>query len=212
MFGRRRLAVSFPRKKFNPGRMEQPAALATADPLQARRDARQRAWRVALPMLGGARVCPPILGIALFVHRANRAGVLGLANDMLSALEQRVAQQVVSFLDPVAQATRLAAEAAAGEQSDAVDSPGQERMALAILREVPQVALFSLGDPHGNYLQVRRGAEGLDSKRIRNAPPPRQVRWIRRGADGSTLREEEDPADSFDPRTRPWYRDALATR
>lgn len=183
--------------------------VALSDPLRARQEARRRLLRILLPLFGVLAVIAAIIGIALYLERANRHGALSLADDTLAALQARVDQQVEAFLAPIAQATRLTAQLAGEGRLDAADAPAMERLAMAILRDTPQVALFSIGDPGGNYTQVRRGPNGMDVKRIRNTPLPRQVVWVRRDPDG-LLSEEEDPADTFDPRTRPWYQQAVA--
>lgn len=179
-----------------------------ADPLRARQEARGRLLRILPPLLGVLAVIAGIVGIAFYLDRANRRGALALAEDTLGTLQARVEQEVAGFLAPVARATRLAAQIAAENRLDAAEAPQLERLAMAMLRDTPQIALFSLGDEGGNYTQIRRGRNGMEVKRIRNTPPPRRVVWLRRDADG-IWGEEEDPADLFDPRTRPWYRLAL---
>ncbi len=180
-----------------------------SDPLRARQEARRRLLRIVPPLLGVLAVVAGIIGIAVFLERANRQGALALADDTLSTLQARVDQQVEAFLAPIAQATRLTAQLAGEGRLDVADAPAMERLAMAILRDTPQVALFSIGDPGGNYTQVRRGPNGMEVKRIRNSPLPRRVVWVRRDPDG-LLTEEEDPTDSFDPRSRPWFQRAVA--
>jgi len=181
---------------------------ALSDPLGARQEARRRLLRIVPPLLGVVAVIGAIIGIAIYLERANRDGALALADDTLSTLQARVDQQVGAFLAPIAGATRLSAQLAGESRLDAADAPAVERLAMAMLRDTPQVALFSIGDPGGNYTQVRRGPNGMEVKRIRNTPPPRRVVWLRRDPDG-VLTEEVDPADSFDPRTRPWFQQAV---
>src|SRR4030095_886421 len=72
--------------------------------------------------------------------------------------------------------------------------------------------ILSFADEDGNYVMVRRGAEGgTDVKVIDNAPRPRRVTWIHRTAAGAEIGREEDPKDTFDPRTRPWFVGAAAS-
>ena len=53
---------------------------------------------------------------------------------------------------------------------------------------------------------VQRSPEGtLDTKLIAHDDGRRQVTWYRRDDAGQVVAVEEDPADTFDPRTRPWY-------
>ena len=75
-----------------------------------------------------------------------------------------------------------------------------------MLHVQPQVSLAGAGDAEGNYLFVRRLAEGgTETKTIIAAPGARRVTFVRRDASGAVTGTAEDPADTFDPRTRPWY-------
>ena len=54
-------------------------------------------------------------------------------------------------------------------------------------------------------------ARGIEVKRVENTPGSRRVFWVHRDAAGAEIGREEDAADTFDPRTRPWYAGALAS-
>src|SRR4051812_45753730 len=56
---------------------------------------------------------------------------------------------------------------------------------------------------------VRGRDGGIEGKLAENAPGPRRVTWIHRNDANDETGREEDPADTYDPRTRPWYEDAL---
>jgi hypothetical protein len=82
----------------------------------------------------------------------------------------------------------------------------------SLLAQIPQIAILSFADEDGNYVMVRRGeAGGVDFKVIENAPGRRRVSWIHRDAAGAETGREEDPSDTYDPRTRPWYAGAAKT-
>ncbi len=79
----------------------------SANPLEERRR-RQRAWlRVGIPVASVVVMIATILVIAVYSERTNRQGVLALSDDLLSALDSRIALQVSAYLDPAARAVRI---------------------------------------------------------------------------------------------------------
>src|SRR5258706_12197988 len=92
-----------------------------------------------------------------------------------------------------------------GVAGDAL-APLVQAYGIGVLREIPQIAIVSLADADGNYLMVRRGADGgVAIKTIRTLPGPRRVTVIERNAAGREIGRTDDPTDTFDPRTRGWY-------
>lgn len=183
----------------------------SVDPLDKRRR-RGRAWlRLGIPVGGLALMLGVIIGIALYSERANRAGALALSEDLLSALDDRIALAVSSYLDPATRAVAIARDVVK-EGSITARLPVIETFGISLLRQIPQIAILSFADEEGNYVMVRRAAAGgTDTKIVQNAPGPRRVIWIHRDAAGIEMSREEDPEDQFDPRTRPWYIGAAAS-
>ena len=183
----------------------------SVDPLDERRR-RGRAWlRLGIPIGGVALMVGVILAIALYSERANRAEALALSEDLLSALDDRIAMAVSSYLDPATRAVAIARDVVK-EGSITARLPVIETFGASLLRQIPQIAILSFADEEGNYVMVRRvAAGGTDTKVVQNAPGPRRVIWIHRDAAGIEMGREEDPDDQFDPRTRPWYIGAAAS-
>lgn len=182
----------------------------SADPLDQRRRRRRAFARIGVPILGLILVIAAILGIAVYGYQANRAGALALSDDVLTALDGRVKQQVSAFLDPCARALSLLRDLS---QDGALSTrrAAAEALAASALRAVPQIANVSLADQDGNYLLIRRGDNGgTEIKQIVNTPT-RVVTWIHRAADGHEIGRTEDPKDTYDPRSRPWYQGAMPT-
>jgi adenylate cyclase len=184
----------------------------TSDPLAARANRWRTVRRIGVPVVGVVLMIAVIIVIALQANRANRRGALALSDDVLVSLDARIAQQVTTYFGIPTRALAI------GETLAGRELPGEPRRALVekfsmgTLQQIPQVADFIFADLDGNFMMVRRNENGgLDTKLIRNSPGPRQVFWIRRDSDGAEVGHEEDPADTFDPRTRPWYSGALAT-
>jgi hypothetical protein len=53
---------------------------------------------------------------------------------------------------------------------------------------------------------------GTRTKVIRNGPLGREVELTWRGPDYAIVKNERDPADTYDPRARGWYRSAVERR
>lgn len=170
----------------------------------------RQVWlRVGVPIGGVALVIAAILAIALYTERANQSGVLLLSDSLLTSLEQRISQQVSSYLQPATRAERLAGDMAA-QKRIADPKVALEAFAASALRLTPQIDALYIGDGVGNFLMVQRGPNGgTNTKVVQNAPGPRLVEWTYRNADGRVVRTEQDPSDNFDPRTREWFQGAL---
>ena len=180
------------------------------DAVAVRRRRRHALFRLGIPILGVALVIAAIFVIALFNYTANRRGVLDLSNDLLDTLDAQIAQRVAAFLDPSERTLRLM-------RSVAADVPmterraSDERYAIGVLKELPQIAGVYVGDSAGNFMMVRRQDDGVRTKQVINQPGNRHVLLIDRNAAGDEIARREDPADKFDPRTRPWFKGALET-
>ena len=152
---------------------------------------------IAVMVIGGV--------IAAYVYDANRRGVVSLSNDLLDAIDQRIAVQMSAYLAPAEQFLE-SARAISGERGVFDGGLSVEPFVLATLGNFPQIAGFSYADPDGNFLYVTHNEKGgLDSKLIDRRSGSPRVTWTRRNAEGAVVETVQDPADSFDPRTRPWY-------
>lgn len=181
------------------------------DPLAARRRRRHALFRLGIPILGVAFVIAAIIMIALYSHTANRRGALALSDDLLDMLDAQIAQRVASFLDPSERTLRIMSSVAA--DVPVTERRGSdERLAISVLKQLPQIAAVYVGDSVGNFLMVRRQAEGVETKQIINQPGNRKVFLIDRNGAGDEVSRREDPTDAYDPRTRPWFKGALETQ
>ena len=97
------------------------------------------------------------------------------------------------------------------------DKPEQlERYFFGQLRLRPLLAGLYVGNPAGEFFYVMRSNErvegGTRTKVIRNGPRGREVELTWRGPDYAIVKSEQDPADTYDPRARGWYRSAVERR
>ena len=91
-----------------------------------------------------------------------------------------------------------------------------ERYFFGQLRLRPLLAGLYVGNPAGEFFYVMRSNEmvegGTRTKVIRNGTLGREVELTWRGPDYAIVKSERDPADTYDPRARAWYRSAVERR
>jgi hypothetical protein len=91
-----------------------------------------------------------------------------------------------------------------------------ERYFFWQLRLRPLLAGLYVGNSAGEFLYVMRSNEkvegGTRTKVIRNGPRGREVELTWRRPDYAIVKSEQDPADTYDPRERGWYRSAVERR
>ena len=180
------------------------------DPREERRRVRRLWLRLGLPAAAVLLIVASIIAITYYAYVSNRRDALGLSQDVLSALDERVVTQVQSYLTPAVRVLKLMREIIDRPPFDAAGRGRAERFAAEVLRNVPQLATVIFGDANGNFLMLRRTAEGaIDSKVIENNRDGRRVFWVRRDLQDATTKVEDDPEDTYDPRTRPWFQGAL---
>lgn len=179
------------------------------DAVAVRRRRRRALLRIGVPILGIVLVIAAIIGIALYSHEANRRGVLALSDDLLNNLDAQISQRVAAFLDPCERVLRILRDVAT-KTPPTERRATTERFAGSVLAELPQMAAFYAGDSQGNFMMARRSDNfGISIKQIYNDDSGRNVLLIERNAAGIEISRREDPTDTFDPRTRPWYQGAL---
>ena len=91
-----------------------------------------------------------------------------------------------------------------------------ERFFSEQLRARPLLDGLYVGNRAGEFFYVMRSNEkindGTRTKVIRNGPHGREVELTWRGPDYAIVKSEHDPADTYDPRARAWYRSAVERR
>jgi adenylate cyclase len=184
------------------------------DPLAERKRRRSTLLRIGLPIAGVSLIIGFLLGIAVYADSANRAGVLGLSDTLLRNLQDRIALQTSSYLEPAARATLLA-HSMLGRGAATERAEEAYVFAASVLDQTPQIANVEFADAAGNFLLVRRAAAGpagaTETKRIAVSQGGRSVEWITRDKAGQVTDRHQDPKDDYDARTRSWYTGARAT-
>jgi len=178
------------------------------DPLAEQTRRRRTLLRIALPLGGVGLIVGFLLGIAVYADSANRAGVLGLSETLLTSLRDRIASQVAAYLEPASHAILLA-QSVIGP-GGATDRAEEARvLATSVLHETPQIANVLFGDTAGNFMLVRRAPDavkgGTETKHIAVTEGHRIVEWVTRDRAGTVVERHEDPKDDYDARTRGWF-------
>ncbi len=171
---------------------------------------RRRAWlRIGMPVTLVALVVMALSGIAWFSFSANRRDAIALADEALRAQEIRIAREVDAYLGPAPRALELLRGVLSDGQFLGPPQGAAEAMGWQILFDNPQLALISYASPDGSYMMLRREASGaIDTKTMERRDGGLTTTWTRRDARGVTVAIESDPDDSYDPRSRIWYRGA----
>ncbi len=183
------------------------------DPTVARERLRRRWIRIGVPIAGVVLIIAAILGIAWYAYVVNRHDALQLADEVIKSQQQRIAREVDAYLGPAPRAVELLRGVLSDGKFLGQAQGGAEAIGWQILYDNPQLALISYANPSGSFMMVKREPGGsIDTKVIDREEGTRKVTWTRRDRVGKTVLVEEDPTDTYDPRTRVWYASAVAAR
>ena len=177
---------------------------------------RQFLARVGVPLLGVVLVILSILGVTLYTYQANRQAALDLTHDVLNTLQARIAHEVDNYLAPATRAALIARDMVA-RNAIPDGRAAMEAYASSMLRQVPNLSGFFIGNSDGDFMMVRRDQRGgTDTKLIWHDGPAagggRHVASVHLDDAGNPIDHALMPGDDFDPRTRDWYKGALLTK
>ena len=179
---------------------------------EVRRLRARRFMRVAVPIVTLVILLVSIAGIGAYLYQTNRADARVLTDDLLKELERRIVAEVIAYLRPASEMVRLAEQALGNESIFGGYERLVEPLSAHMLESNSQLATISFADPEGNFLMVTKAPDGsVHTKFVDRRGPGVETTWVRRDADGNVVAREQDPADTFDPRSRPWYQGAADT-
>src|SRR5262252_5036736 len=108
---------------------------------------RLRRWLLTAAPLAVVAIVMAIGGlVALYIHDNNRRGATALSNNLIDAVDQRIALQFGAYLAPAEQLVD-SARAIAGELGAAEGGAAVEPLVLQTLAKHPELAGFSYADP-----------------------------------------------------------------
>ena len=174
-------------------------------------DWRTRTWRptlrVTMAVAIAAMVAFTALALVALTWDGARRGSLLVGEALLDQVAQTAQERVDRYL---AEPTHVNTLTAWQLHTGALDPAHLEDWFLTHIGLHPSFTMMGFAEPDGSFLMVRRNADGtLWTKRI-TMEGGREVTWTERDARRRVVAERLDPADTYDPRTRPWYAGALA--
>ncbi|MGL4608143.1 MAG: sensor domain-containing diguanylate cyclase [Trueperaceae bacterium] len=156
-----------------------------------------------------------LLGVQLFtlvaVLISNRMSTEKVLRDhthtVMNHLATVAADNAKQFLSPAGRTAQLSVVLLAEKVVGTEDTTELETYFMSQLRENAEFSGVYLGQPDGSFLFVTRKDAGL---MIKNIKANNNVTYRYYDKAGQFIREENHPEDSYDPRERPWYEQAVA--
>ncbi|MCB1178853.1 MAG: hypothetical protein KDK36_14805, partial [Leptospiraceae bacterium] len=136
----------------------------------------------------------------------NKSAILGLSEEIIDQINQRVFQNARNYLMTAVDMTELSSRITGEGVEELHNNPRLDSLMIAILKLHPQLKNFEIGNENGDFLMQRREPDGtISTKSINRHNGKTTVKWKYRDKEGNIIREVVDPNDDYDPRSRPWY-------
>ena len=81
-------------------------------------------------------------------------------NDVLAAIERRIAKELETFLIPVEDTVNLITDVLQNTTFDIRNRDMLEPLAFRVLTNLSQISNFNVADPDGNFLMVKEMPDG----------------------------------------------------
>jgi diguanylate cyclase (GGDEF)-like protein len=125
---------------------------------------------------------------------------------LLEAAASESTERIRTHIEPVEAIVALAATLS----SNPGIAPSEFRSTFtAAIARTPQLSGVFIGTPDGSFFDVRETEAGIRVKTITVDSVDRTTTLEYLDADGEVANEQVDLVDAYDPRTRPWYLEAL---
>lgn len=181
--------------------------------------------RVGLSTMLGLGIIVFTVLVAGYMYHQHTVITRSVGREMIEQSSKAVVKGVADEFIPIAQAVQ--ATAALGHVSpERMREKAFQRYLFQIIENNPRITSFYTGiENDGSFVQALRLAEGLIAFGPSNQPPPQGARFMRRFVDGSTaagqdtyeyfsdwdgVSRTENAPITYDPRKRPFYRDAVS--
>ncbi len=142
--------------------------------------------------------------------------LLGHARDIMENIAMFSIEEAQHYLNPAQDAAQLTEKLALSDVVGKRQTDKLERYFFEQLRLHNRFAGIYMGFNTGDFFYVsrinKRTPNGFRTKIISYRENQRTTRLIWRDADMTRIGEEVDPQDTFDPRLRPWYKDAVRSK
>jgi diguanylate cyclase (GGDEF)-like protein len=156
-----------------------------------------------------------LVAILISSHANTEVVLRDHAQEVMGHLANTAADNSKRFLSPAERAAQLTEGLLAKGILEKNSQEELETYFLGQLRTNPELAGIYLGQSDGSFFFVKRDGAGFLTKKIKaekiETGVSRQVDYIYRNADAAFTRQEAHPEDTYDPRERPWYQEAVAS-
>jgi diguanylate cyclase (GGDEF)-like protein len=152
-----------------------------------------------------------VAAIAISHQVRSEAALRAQMRQIMDGVVTETAKNAHGFLRPAQDAVLLARSLFEAGMLTAVHHVQLERFFLEQLRLMPQLDGLFFGDPRGNFLFTKRDQgrpAAFVTKVIEVNDGVRKTDRIWRDDNLRETGRAEDPEDTYDPRTRPWYKRA----
>lgn len=149
-----------------------------------------------------------IITLVLTSYVTTERVMLRHARDLLAEAGAIASEHSNSFLRPAREAAELSSRLIESGVVPADDFVTMERFLFQSLQNEKQLSGLYFGDEAGNFVYVMRTNKNGEfrTKIVQNDPKDKTTELIWRDPNFSVVRKQFDPTDTFDPRSRPWYK------
>ena len=155
-----------------------------------------------------------IITVVLASYVSTEKAMLRHARDLLIEAGANASEHSHRFLQPAREAAELSSRVIESGVVPADDVALMEKFLFQSLQNERQLSGLYFGDEAGNFVSVMRSdLHGeFRTKIVQTDAGLRTTRLIWRNRDFGVVHTEDDPSDIFDPRSRPWYKNAKVER
>ncbi len=151
--------------------------------------------------------------IMISTYTTTEQVLIGHANQVMDNVSSEVIDRSTSFLQPAELAAELTQKLANHNVVSQQNSNSMERYFFEQLKLYPSFSGIYFGKKNGDFVYVNRdqtySQKGYRTKVISIKEDKRQVDLIWRDQDFSSVAQQQNSEDNYDPRTRPWYKKAV---
>jgi len=146
-----------------------------------------------------------VIALAVSIGRTSSAAQVALTERLLAASAAESAEAIRAHLEPAEAIVDLTA----GLLADAeIETPTLETAFTETLQRTPQLSGAFVASPDGDFFFVSRDGDGFRHKLTMIDGDQRSTLIDLYDASGRRTDSFEDPLDTYDPTTRPWFTEA----
>ncbi len=151
-----------------------------------------------------------ILTIVLVTSLRFYKSQMVISDQQMETVAREVQRELYGVLHPAEQSTALAVKLIESNTIDLDSTAEMEDFSLELLKTITNAAMVYWGDTQGNFIISRREPDNTISSEIinRSSKPPTD-NYIYRDSTGKIIKIVPQAKITYDPRTRPWYIDAI---